>query len=62
MAFGSKYPWTGKTDVRGPSPRRDGLGAALRDALETCDDLPGEFESRLSRIDAATRNRTAKRG
>jgi hypothetical protein len=61
MAFGSKHLGTGK-DVRTPSPRRDGVGAALRNALRTCEDLPDEFESRLSSIDAATGQRSTKPG
>ncbi len=61
MAFGSKHFGAGKTEVRNPSPRRDGLGAALRNALDVCEDLPNEFESRLTRIDAATRQRPTKR-
>jgi hypothetical protein len=60
MGFGSKHLGDGKTEVRRPSPRRDGLGAALRNALGTCDELPDEFESRLTRIDDATR--PARRG
>jgi hypothetical protein len=62
MALGSKQTALGRTEVRSPSPRRDGLGAALRDALDAGDKLPDEFESRLSRIDAATRERPARRG
>jgi hypothetical protein len=62
MGFGSKHLGDGKTEIRSPSPRRDGLGAALRNALGTSDDLPDEFESRLTRIDDATRQRPARRG
>jgi hypothetical protein len=60
MAFGSKHLGDGKTEVRRPS-RRDGLGAALRTALGTCDDLPDEFESRLTRLDDAARQRATRR-
>jgi hypothetical protein len=62
MGFGSKQLGSGKIEVRRPSPRRDGLGAALRDALGSCEALPDDFESRLSRIDAATRQRPPRRG
>jgi hypothetical protein len=51
-----------RAEIRKPSPRRDGLGAALRNALGACDALPDEFEHRLAEIDAATRQRPARRG
>jgi hypothetical protein len=55
MGFASKHLGTGKTEVREPSPRRDGLGAALRTALGGVGDtLPEEFTTRLAKIDAAT--------
>ena len=53
MARGSKNP--GKTEVKAPAPRRDGLGAALRNAVGLNESLPDEFETRLRKIDDATR-------
>jgi hypothetical protein len=62
MAFGSKHLGTGKSEVRTPSPRRDGVGAALRHAVRACEDLPDEFERRLTRIDAVSDQRRTRRG
>jgi hypothetical protein len=62
MGFGSKQLGEGQTEVRRPSPRRDGLGAALRSALGLSAAVPDEFEHRLTRIDDATRARPSKRG
>jgi len=62
MGSGSKYLGEGKTEVRRPSPRREGLGAALRSALGLSESVPDEFERRLTRIDDATRERPTGRG
>ena len=62
MGFGSKHLGEGKTEVRRPSPRREGLGAALRSALDLSDSMPDEFERRLTSIDDAARQRPTRRG
>jgi hypothetical protein len=50
---------TGKTrdEVALPTPRRDGVGAALRAIWGSSKAIPDEFDARLTEIDEATGSR-----